>query len=91
MGNLPKQYNHADLVSQGWERRFSAEDPRLSEMADYYRSLGLDTLVVDGVIGDESECRSCFEASGFEGRYKTLYTRPKVGGPSSDDSDLFTA
>ncbi len=91
MGNLPKQYSHADLVSQGWERRFSAEDPRLTEMNDYYMSLGFETLVVDGVIGDESECRSCFEGAGFDQRYKTLYTRAKTGGHSSGDDELFSA
>ncbi len=90
MGSTPKNYNHAELISQGWERRFSAEDPRLTEMTNYYNSIGFETLVVDGVIGDESQCRSCFKVSGFEGKFKTLYTRAKTGAVSSDN-DLFLA
>jgi hypothetical protein len=90
MGSIPKNYNHAELISQGWERRFSAQDPRLTEMANYYNSIGFETLVVDGVTGDESQCRSCFEVSGFEGKFKTLYTRGKTGAASSDN-DLFSA
>jgi hypothetical protein len=90
MGSIPKNYNHAELISQGWERRFSAQDPRLTEMANYYNSIGFETLVVDGVIGDESQCGSCFDVSGFEGKFKTLYTRGKTGAASSDN-DLFSA
>jgi len=81
---------HPELVSQGWERRFSAEDPRLTEMNEYYRSLGFETLVLDGVVGDEAACRSCFDAVGFEGRYKTLYTRGEATKESSGgDDDIF--
>jgi hypothetical protein len=90
MGSIPKNYNHSELISQGWERRFSAQDPRLTEMANYYNSIGFETLVVDGVIGDESQCGSCFDVSGFEGKFKTLYTRGKTGAASSDN-DLFSA
>ncbi|MGC8603707.1 MAG: hypothetical protein ACP5VS_08480 [Desulfomonilaceae bacterium] len=89
---MAKQFhnsNHLDLVSQGWERRFSAEDPRLTEMSEYYQSLGFETLVVDGVVGDETICRSCFDAPGFEGRYKTLYTRTKATVDQSDDQNMF--
>ncbi len=90
MGSTPKDYNHAELISQGWERRFSVQDPRLTEMANYYNSIGFETLVVDGVIGDESQCSSCFDVSGFDGKFKTLYTRGKTGSVSSDN-DLFVA
>ncbi|MDA8408559.1 MAG: hypothetical protein M0T73_17085 [Deltaproteobacteria bacterium] len=80
---------HLDLVSQGWERRFSAEDPRLTEMNEYYRSLGFETLVVDDVIGDEAACRNCFDTPGFEQRYKTLYTRGASTKGSSGEDDIF--
>ena len=80
---------HLDLVSQGWERRFSAEDPRLTEMNEYYRSLGFETLVVDGVIGRDAACRSCFDSPGFGGQYKTLYTRGASTKGSSGEDDIF--
>lgn len=80
---------HLDLVSQGWERRFSAEDPRLTEMNEYYRSLGFETLVVDGVVGDDAACRNCFDTPGFEERYKTIYTRGASTKVSSSEDDIF--
>ena len=80
---------HLDLVSQGWERRFSAEDPRLTEMNEYYRSLGFETLVVDGVVGDDAACQNCFDTPGFEERYKTLYTRGASTKGSSGEDDIF--
>ncbi len=80
---------HLDLVSQGWERRFSAEDPRLTEISEYYRSLGFETLVVDGAVGDDAACRNCFDTPGFEERYKTLYTRGASTKGSSGEDDIF--
>lgn len=89
MEQKAQKSKHEDLISEGWERRFTAEDPRFTEMRDYYQSLGIETLVVDGAVGDESACKSCFDGSGFEGRYKTLYTRGQASEQSSGDNDLF--
>jgi len=58
-------------------------------MKDYYESLGFETFVADGAIGEEAECRSCLEASGVEGRYKTLYTRRDRSDRNSRDDDMF--
>jgi len=77
---------HRWLTADGWARRFTAEEPRLSEMAEYYRSLGMDVRVEQGALGEDDECRSCFDAEGFEDRYKTIYTRgePSAKGPEED-------
>jgi hypothetical protein len=80
---------HLELISNGWERRFTAEFPRFDEMKEYYESLGFETLEVDGAIGEETECRSCLDASGVEGRYKTLYTRTNRSNRISGDNDMF--
>lgn len=83
------QRRHKELVEQGWVRRFSAEEPRLSEMKEAYESLGMEVLVEPGMLGEDEECRSCFDAEGFEGRYQTLYTRgDKKSGKRADD-DFF--
>ena len=88
---MDKQYlksKHQELLSQGWLRRFSGEGPRLEEMKEFYRSLGFETLIVDGMVGDEGACTSCFDVPGFEERYKTLYTRGESAKSSSED-DMF--
>jgi hypothetical protein len=79
---------HRRLTADGWVRRFTAEEPRLSEMKEYYSSLGLEVLVEQGAVGDDDQCRSCFDVEGFEGQYQTIYTREAASGPHSDD-DLF--
>ena len=80
---------HQDLESQGWQRRFSAQEPRLSEMKDLYESLGLEVTIVDGGIPeDDQECTSCFDLEGFSNQYKTIYTRGQEKGQIGGD-DMF--
>lgn len=69
-----------------------ANEPRLSEAVELYRSMGyevhLEPLpVVDCKSADEEsgECRACFK--GFEDQYKTIYTRPK--GVESEEDNLW--
>jgi hypothetical protein len=80
---------HLELVFHGWERRFTAEVSRFNEMKEYYESLGFETLEMDGAIGEETECRSCLDAPGVEGRHKTLYTRRGNSDRNSRDNDMF--
>ena len=80
---------HKDLTEAGWEWRFTGEEPRVGFLVETYGSLGLETLVENGVLGDESKCSSCFEAEGFEGGYRTLYTRGKAKKDGRFDDDLF--
>jgi hypothetical protein len=77
--------HHKELTSQGWVRRFTAEEPRLSEMRDEYISLGLEVLIVPGAIGGEAECGACFNVPGTEDIYKTLYTRGDARSDRNDD------
>ena len=77
---------HEELVEQGWTRRFDAEEPRLSEMRQYYVSLGFEVRVEPGMLGEDEACSSCFSAEGFQDRYSTLYTR---GEPRATSDELF--
>ena len=83
------QRRHKDLVEQGWVRRFSAEEPCLSEMKESYELLGMEVLVEPGMLGEDEECRSCFDAEGFEDRCKTLYTRGEEKSGKRADDELF--
>jgi hypothetical protein len=77
---------HRDLESQGWQRRFSAQEPRLSEMKDLYESLGLEVTILDGGIpDDDQDCTGCFDLEGSNDLYKTIYTRGEITGEDSDD------
>jgi hypothetical protein len=80
---------HKELVARGWVRRFNGEEPRVSEMAESYRTIGLEVRIEPGMIGDEGECSTCFAAEGFEDRYKTIYTRGEAGLGADGDEDLF--
>jgi hypothetical protein len=70
-------------------RRFTAEEPRLSEMKEFYESLGLEVLVESFVASEGQECQSCFDVEELADRYKTLYTRGEDPGGKSESDDLF--
>jgi hypothetical protein len=61
-----------ELRKQGWEKRFTIDEPRLSEMAEQYRELGFEVLL-EPVDTSSEECMTCITA--FHDRYKTIYTR----------------
>ncbi len=77
------------LVSDGWVSRFTAEEPRLSEMKEFYESLGLEVRIESGIPDESQECRSCFDVEGFETRYKTIYTRGEPTCGQSGSEDMF--
>ena len=63
-----------ELKKQGWEKRFTMDEPRLSEMVDQYKELGFEVLLEPVDISSE-ECTTCITAS--HDRYKTIYTRQR--------------
>lgn len=80
---------HNRLIREGWERRFIAEEPRLSEMKELYESLGLDVRIEAAVPEEGQECSGCFDLPGFDERYKTLYTRAKVSDDREESDRMF--
>ncbi len=63
-----------ELQKQGWEKRFTMDEPRLSEMVEQYKELGFEVLL-EPVDTSSEECTTCITA--FSDRYKTIYTRQK--------------
>ena len=61
-----------ELKKQGWEKRFTIDEPRLSEMVEQYKELGFEVLL-EPVDTSSEECTTCITA--FHDRYKTIYTR----------------
>ncbi|MHB8109848.1 MAG: hypothetical protein ACYDHW_07435 [Syntrophorhabdaceae bacterium] len=73
-----------DLIGAGWEKRFIACEPRLSEMADMYLEIGFEVHLEPLPAKDEVEeascetceekgCTVCYEAD--TERYRTIFTR----------------
>ena len=63
-----------ELRKEGWEKRFTTDEPRLSEAVEQYKQIGFEVLVepVDPASG---ECTGCL--AGVSNRIKTIYTRPR--------------
>jgi hypothetical protein len=65
-----------ELQKQGWEKRFTIDEPRLSEMVEQYKELGFEVLL-EPVDTSSEECTGCLTDPAFSDRYKTIYTRQK--------------
>jgi len=63
-----------ELKKEGWEKRFTTDEPRLSEAVEQYKELGFEVLL-EPVDTSSEECTTCITA--FSDRYKTIYTRPR--------------
>ena len=63
-----------ELRREGWEKRFTTDEPRLSEAMGQYKEIGFEVLVepVDPASG---ECTGCL--AGVSDRAKTIFTRPR--------------
>ena len=76
-----------ELIKKGWQRRFIASEPRLSEIADMYEKTGFEVhleplTAVEEQDEDSEECQECMICfDGFEDEYKVIYTRQKGGEP----------
>jgi len=66
-----------ELRKEGWEKRFTIDEPRLSEMVEQYKELGFEVLL-EPVDTSSEECTTCFKNPAFGQRYKTIYTRRKT-------------
>lgn len=84
------------LESEGWNKQFVSNEPRLSEAVQLYKESGFEVHLeplpkeptCESCEGseEENECRVCFE--GVEDQYEIIFTRPKEGKAESSD-DLY--
>jgi hypothetical protein len=65
------------LIKEGWEKKATYDDPRLSEMVEMYREIGLDVHLVPYNAEHEDGCTGCMQL--FPDQFKTIYTRKKSG------------
>jgi len=72
----------AELKAQGYERRTTVAEPRLTELVETYRALGYDVEVIEHVSEGDA-CGACFET---DGRlvYGDIWTRRRAGAAPDD-------
>ena len=49
----------AQLARQGWQRQATYDEPRLSEMFDIYRDIGLEVHMEPIHVDDQTGCNGC--------------------------------
>ena len=61
------------ILNEGWEKRSTTDEPRLSELVKTYEELGFEVLLVPFDAGKEPGCSECMKTSPQQ--YRTIYTR----------------
>jgi len=65
-----------ELLAEGWQRCFIADEPRLSEAVETYEELGFDVTLLP-VPPEDGECTVCMQQQ--PERFKVIYTRRRSG------------
>jgi hypothetical protein len=67
------EYSCEQLEREGWVRQTVIDEPRLSELAEYYMELEYEVLIIpyDPKLVP-GECNECFDTSGST---RIIYTR----------------
>lgn len=63
------------LISEGWEKMATYDEPRLSEMAAMYAEIGMEVHLEPFNAENEQGCSGCMQLS--PGQFKTIYVRRK--------------
>ncbi|UCH88063.1 MAG: hypothetical protein JSV49_07275 [Thermoplasmata archaeon] len=63
-----------ELKKSGWQKRFIADEPRLSEAKVMYEELGFEVRL-EPVDMESEDCTECMRAE--PERYKVIYTRER--------------
>jgi hypothetical protein len=64
------------ILNEGWEKRSTIDEPRLSELVKTYEELGFEVLLVPFDPDEEPGCSECMKISPQQ--YQTIYTRKKL-------------
>ena len=62
-----------ELAREGWIKKGTWDEPRLSEIAEMYKSLDLEVRLEPFDPDKEPECTDCMSRRSAD--YKTVYTR----------------
>ena len=67
--------DEAELLAEGWQRCFIADEPRLSESVQTYEELGYEVRLLPVTAGD-GECTECMRQQ--PDRFQVIYTRRRA-------------
>lgn len=71
------EFRKKKLKREGWIRQFTADEPRLSEAVELYRSLGYEVRLEPAEFDEENAtCKVCIQISCQ--KCKTIYVRRKT-------------
>jgi hypothetical protein len=75
IGLQPRTKSEAELIAEGWTRRFVGGPPRLQEMVELYQALGYEVWL-EPQEADEfrDECEDCTLALML---FRVIYTKPR--------------
>ena len=73
--NLVQTDPEQNLVQTGWEKQATYDDPRLSEMVEMYKEIGLEVHLEPFDPENEEGCTVCMQLT--PEKFKTIYTRKK--------------
>ena len=74
--SVRKASRKEQLEKQGWKKQTTYDEPRLSELVESYKELGLEVRLEEPDASELEDCGKCFGAS--SGKLKTIYTREKT-------------
>ncbi len=81
-GLEPRTKTEAELIAEGWTRRFVGGPPRLQEMVELYQSLTYEVWLEPQAADEfQYECEGCTLALLL---FRVIYTRPKAKEESYD-------
>lgn len=64
------------LMSEGWQKQATYDDPQLSEMVGLYEEIGFEVHLEPVNIEKTTGCTGCMQLT--PDMFKTIYTRKKV-------------
>ena len=65
-----------ELSKEGWTRQSTHDEPRLFDIVEMYKEIGLDVLLEPYNPDEEPGCTECMRGAARE--YKTIYTREAI-------------
>jgi len=83
MSNETGTGKNEEMEREGWIKRSILDEPRLTEVAEMYRSIGFEVAVLPLELNSMEGCTSCLDGS--IGRYCVVYTRDREGAGHEDD------
>lgn len=85
--------HEAELRAQGWIKKTTIGEPRLSEIVENYRNMGFEVYVVEHPADpSDDHCNTCYSADAEVGKmYGDIYVRRGAGGTGARalEEDLY--